>query len=63
LDLRKMGIGVIPKSEKFIIFPNSNYEFTVRNGKITLEKDVSPISPSRRMSGRMKAMGYNFLTA
>ncbi len=59
LDLRKMGIGVIPHSKKFIIFPNGNYEFTIKSGKITIERDVSPSSPNRRMSGMLKALGVN----
>jgi hypothetical protein len=59
LDLRTMGIGIVPRSRKFIIFPNGNYEFTVNNGKITVERDVSPISANRRMSGRLKALGVN----
>jgi predicted ester cyclase len=59
LDLRTMGIGVIPRSQKFIIFPNGDYEFTVRNEKITMERDVSPLSPNRRMSGMLKALGVN----
>jgi len=59
LDLRKMNIGVVPCSRKFIIFPNGNFEFTVKNNKITMERDVSPISPNRRMSGMLKAMGVN----
>ena len=59
LDFRKLGIGVIPRSHKFIIFPNGNYEFTVKDGKITQEKDISPISPNRRMSGMLKALGVN----
>jgi hypothetical protein len=59
LDLRKLRIGVVPCSRKFIIFPNGDYEFTLNNGKITTEKDVSPISPNRRMSGMLKALGVN----
>jgi hypothetical protein len=59
LDLRKMGIGIIPRSQKFIIFPNGNYEFTIKGEKITIERDVSPISPNRRMSGMLKALGVN----
>ena len=59
LDLRNMGIGVIPRTEKFIIFPNGNYEFTIKSGKITMERDVSPISPNRRLSGMLKALGVN----
>lgn len=59
LDLRKMGIGIIPRSQKFIIFPNGNYEFTIKSDKITIERDVSPISPNRRMSGMLKALGVN----
>ncbi len=59
LDLREMGIGVVPKTQKFIIFPNGSYEFTIKGGKITTERDVSPISPNRRLSGMLKAMGIN----
>jgi predicted ester cyclase len=59
VDLRKMGIGVIPRSQKFIIFPNANYEFTIKGEKISQARDVSPASPSRRMSGMLKALGVN----
>jgi hypothetical protein len=59
LDLREMGIGVVPRTQKFIIFPNGDYEFTIRGGKITMERDVSPVSPNRRMSGMLKALGIN----
>lgn len=59
LDLRKMGIGVVPRTQKFIIFPNGNYEFIFKGGKITTERDVSPLSPNRRMSGMLKAFGVN----
>jgi hypothetical protein len=59
LDLRKMGIGVVPRTQKFVIFPNGNYEFTLKGGKITTERDVSPVSPNRRMSGLLKALGVN----
>lgn len=59
LDLRGMGIGVVPRTQKFIIFPNANYEFTLQGGKISTERDVSPISPNRRISGMLKALGIN----
>lgn len=59
LDLRKMGIGIVPRSQKFVIFPNGNYEFTIKNEKITVERDVSPISPNRRLSGMLRALGVN----
>jgi predicted ester cyclase len=59
LDLRKLGIGIVPSSKKFIIFPNGNYEMTINNGKIMIEKDVSPTSVNRRMSGMLKALGIN----
>jgi hypothetical protein len=59
LDLRIMGIGVVPRSQKFIIFPNGNYEFTISSNKITMQRDVSPISPNRRISGMLKALGVN----
>lgn len=59
LDLRKMGLGIIPRSQKFIIFPNGNYEITIRDGKITTERDVSAASPNRRMAGMLKALGVH----
>jgi predicted ester cyclase len=59
LDLRKMGIGVVPRSRRFVIFNNANYEFTVQNGKITKELDVSPVSPNRRLPGMLKSLGVN----
>ena len=59
LDLREMGIGVVALTKKFIIFPNGNYEFTLKNSKITMERDVSPKSPNRRISGMLKALGVN----
>jgi hypothetical protein len=59
LDLRGMGMGVVPQTQKFIIFPNANYEFTIKGGKITKERDVSPVSPNRRLPGFLKAMGVN----
>lgn len=59
LDLRKMGIGVVPRSQKFVIFPNGNYEFTLKDEKITTQRDVSPSSPNRRMPGMLKALGVN----
>lgn len=59
LDLREMGIGVVPRTQKFIIFPNGNYEFTIKGGKISTERDVSPVSPNRRMSGILKSLGIN----
>lgn len=59
LDLRSMGIGVVPRSERFIIFPNGNYEFTLSGEKIVQQRDVSPISPNRRISGMIKALGVN----
>jgi hypothetical protein len=59
LDLRSMGIGVVPRSQRFIIFPNEIYEFTVSHGKIVAERNISPASPNRRMSGMLKALGVN----
>lgn len=59
LDLRKMGLGIFPKTQKFIIFPNANYEFTFKDGKIATERDVSPNSPNRRMSGILRSFGVN----
>lgn len=59
LDLRKLGIGVVPSSHRFIIFPNANIEVQFGNGKIVQERDVSPVSQNRRMPGMLKAMGVN----
>ena len=59
LDLREMGLGVVALTKKFIIFPNGNYEFALKNSKITMERDVSPKSPNRRISGMLKALGVN----
>jgi predicted ester cyclase len=59
LDLRNMGIGVIPRSRKFVIFPNGDYEFTLKDEKISIARDVSPASPSRRFSGMLKELGVN----
>lgn len=59
LDLRVLGLGIIPHSHKFAIFPNGNWEITVINNKITMERDVSPISPNRRMSGILRELGVN----
>jgi len=59
LDLREMGIGVVALTKKFIIFPNGNYELTLKGGKIAVERDVSPRSPNRRLSGMLKALGVN----
>lgn len=61
LDLRKLGIGVVPRSQRFIIFPNGNYEFTVIHDKISIERDVSPLSPNRRLSGMLRAFGVNII--
>jgi predicted ester cyclase len=57
LDLRTLGIDVIARTQKFIIFPNTTSEFTVENGKILSERDVSPVSPNRRLPGLLKAFG------
>ncbi len=59
LDLRGMGIGIVPRTQKFIIFPNAFYEFDLTAGKIRKERDVSPASPNRRMAGFLKALGVS----
>lgn len=63
LDLREMGIGVIPGTHRFVIFPNETCEFSLSDGKITIERDVSPQSPSRRLSGMLKELGVNLPAA
>jgi hypothetical protein len=59
LDLRSLGIGVVPRSDRFVIFPNANYEFTFQGDLIALQRDVSPVSHNRRISGMIKALGAN----
>ena len=59
LDLRNMGIGIIPRSRKFVIFPNSDYEFTIKDEKIDQAKVVSAPSPYRGFSGMLKELGVN----
>lgn len=56
LDLRTMGIGIVRRTRKFVIFPNATYEITLSGGKIAIEKDISPVSPNRRLPGMLKAL-------
>lgn len=59
IDLRHMGIGIIPSTRRFIIFPSANFEATLQDDKFILLRDVSPDSPSRRISGMLRALGVN----
>ena len=59
LDLPNLGIGVgiIPASGRMLIFPPDQYEFTVANGKITSERNVTPITPNSGVDGFLKTVG------
>jgi len=59
LDLPNLGIGVgiIPASGRMLIFPPDHYEFTVANGKITSERNVTPITPNSGVDGFLKTVG------
>ena len=59
LDLQEWGAGILPRTQKFIIFANATVEFTLSGGKIILEKDVSPPSSSRRLPGMLKSLGVD----
>jgi predicted ester cyclase len=59
LDLRKIGGGIHPASRRFIIFNNEMLELTCVDGKIISERDISPHSPNRRLSGMLKVMGID----
>ena len=52
-----MGMGIIPASGRMIIFPPDYYEFTVAQGKITSERNVTPITPYSGVDGFLKAVG------
>jgi hypothetical protein len=59
LDLRKIGGGILPASRRFIIFNNEILELTCADGKIISERNISPQSPNRRLSGMLKVMGVD----
>ena len=52
-----MGVGIIPASGRMIIFPPDHYEFTVSHGKITSERNVTPITPHSGVDGFLRAVG------
>ncbi|OGO36916.1 MAG: hypothetical protein A2W35_09935 [Chloroflexi bacterium RBG_16_57_11] len=52
-----MGMGIIPASGRMVIFPPDHYEFTVSQGKITTERNVTPITPHSGVDGFLKAVG------
>jgi hypothetical protein len=52
-----MGLGVVPASGRMIIFPPDQYEYTVSQGKITSERNVTPITPNSGVDGFLKAVG------
>ncbi len=61
LDLSKMGMsgGVVPHSGRMIIFPPNEFEYTVINGKIVSERDVTPITLFSGAAGFLQAMGVS----
>ena len=59
LDLQEWGAGFLPRTQKFIIFANATCEFVLQNGKIILERDVSPPSSNRRLPGMLKSLGMD----
>lgn len=61
LDLQnlRMGVEIIPASGRMVIFPPDHYEFTVSHGKITSERNVTPITPYSGMDGFLKAVGVS----
>lgn len=52
-----MGLGVVPATGRMVIFPPDQYEFTVAHGKITSERNVTPITPYSGVAGFLKAVG------
>jgi hypothetical protein len=54
-----MGLGVVPASGRMVIFPPDQYEFTVAHGKITSERNVTPITPYSGVDGFLKAVGIS----
>ena len=59
LDLPNLGMGggIIPASGRMLIFPPDQYEFTVAGGKITSERNVTPITPYSGVDGFLKTVG------
>ena len=57
LDLSSVGAGVFPSSGRFVIFPSKEYEYTVKDGQITSEREVTPPSPNSGRIGILKTLG------
>lgn len=62
LDLSSLGMGisegVVPSSGRMIIFLPNDFEYTVVNGKITVERNVTPSTLFNGVNGFLQAIGY-----
>ncbi len=62
LDLShlRLGIkgGVVPGSGRMIIFLPDDFEYTVVDGKITVERNVSPMTLHNGVNGFLSAIGF-----
>lgn len=62
LDLTRLGMGiaegVVPGSGRMIIFEPANLEYTVINGKITAEHDVTVAKHFNGVPGFLQAIGF-----
>jgi hypothetical protein len=62
LDLASLGMGIAegiaPGSGRMIIFLPNNYEYTVMNGKIAVERNITPSTLFNGVTGFLQAIGY-----
>jgi hypothetical protein len=62
LDLSYLGMGIsegiVPSSGRMIIFEPNDLEFTVINGKITAEHDVTTAKHFNGVAGFLQAIGF-----
>jgi len=54
-----MGVGIVPGSGKMVIFLPDEFEYTVTNGKITSERNVTPVTPFNGVTGFLNALGVS----
>lgn len=62
LDLAGLGLGIeeglVPASGRMIIFLPDNLKYTLVNGKIMLEENVTPPKVFNGVTGFLQAIGY-----
>jgi hypothetical protein len=59
MDFTAMNHSILPATGKTVAFPNSQWVFTVEEGKITQEELITPPSPDTGLAGLLKAFGLS----